>query len=236
MRILAVIPARGGSKGVPRKNIRLIAGKPLIAYTIDVALGASDLIYRTVVSTEDEEIAAIAQQLGANVPFMRPTELAEDDSPTLPVLLHATEFAERDTGEHFDWVLTLQPTALFREVDDVRNAISIASRTDADSVISVVQVFAEHPVLMKRIEDDYLVPFCVEEQEGTRRQDYYPPAYIRNGAIYLTRRATLVNDRSIWGKRVAPYVMPPDRSVNIDSELDMLVAETILRKRYDSDS
>lgn len=236
MRILAVIPARGGSKGVPRKNIRPIAGKPLIAYTIGVAIAASDLIYRTVVSTEDEEIAEVARKFGADVPFMRPPELAEDKSSTLSVLIHATEFAERDAGERFDWILLLQPTALFREVDDVRKAIRIASETDADSVISVVQVYAEHPILMKRIEDRYLVPFCMEEKEGTRRQDYYPPAYMRNGAIYLTRRSTLIDDRSIWGKRIAPYVMPPDRSVNIDSELDVLVAEAILGKRRDARS
>jgi len=102
-----------------------------------------------------------------------------------------------------------------------------------DSIISVVQVFAEHPIFIKRIENERLLPFNLEEKEGTRRQDCHPPAYIRNGAVYLTRRDIIMNANSIWGKVIRPYVMPPERSVNIDGELDLKLAEALIRERQE---
>jgi CMP-N-acetylneuraminic acid synthetase len=128
-------------------------------------------------------------------------------------------------------VLLLQPTAPFRTSQDIEAALDLAAGGGCDSVISVVQVFAVHPTLMKRIENDRLLPFCIEEQEGTRRQDYQPPAYMRNGAIYLTRRAVLMEQNSIWGQVIRPYVMPEERSVSIDSELDLKLAELMLAER-----
>jgi CMP-N,N'-diacetyllegionaminic acid synthase len=230
-KILAVIPARGGSKGVPRKNVRPLAGRPLLAFTIDAALAARDLLARVIVSTDDEQIAEIAKTCGAEVPFMRPDDLAADHSPTLPVLQHALRFVEAQDGTRMDWVLLLQPTAPFRAAEDIRAAVALAVQGGCDSVISVVQVFATHPILMKRIEDDRLVSYCIEEKEGTRRQDYQPPAYMRNGAIYLTRRECLMEQNSIWGAYIRPYIMPEDRSVNIDSELDFKLAEFLLAER-----
>lgn len=231
MKVLAVIPARGGSKGVPRKNIRLVCGKPLIAYTIETALATRDLLYRVIVSTDDEEIAAIARQCGAEVPFLRPAELATDHVPMVPVLQHAVKFVEEQDGIKLEWVLLLQPTEPFRTVKDIRNAISLAEKGGCDSVISVVQVFAVHPILMKRIENDRLLPYCIEEKEGTRRQDYHPPAYMRNGAIYLTRRDVLMERDSIWGDVIRPYIMPPERSVGVDNELDMKLVELIMQEQ-----
>jgi CMP-N,N'-diacetyllegionaminic acid synthase len=230
-KILAVIPARGGSKGVPRKNVRLVGDKPLIAYTIEAALAARDLLYRVVVSTDDEEIAAITRQFGAEAPFLRPAELAEDRTPMVPVLQHAVRFVEEQDGARVDWVLLLQPTAPFRTAQDLRAAVALALQGGCDSVISVVQVFATHPILMKRIEDGRLLPFCTEEKEGTRRQDYQPAAYMRNGAIYLTRRDVLVEKNSIWGEVIRPYVMPEERSVNVDSELDFKLVELLINER-----
>jgi CMP-N-acetylneuraminic acid synthetase len=230
-KILAVIPARGGSKGVVRKNIRPICGKPLIAYTIETALAAGHLLHRTIVSTDDAEIAAVAREHGAEVPFLRPAGLAGDKVPTLPVLQHAVSFIETQAGIKFDWVLLLQPTAPLRAVQDIEGALSVADRNNCDSVISVVQVFAEHPILMKRIENNQLLPYCVEEKEGTRRQDYQPPAYMRNGAIYLTRRDVLMDKGSIWGEVIRPYVMPAERSVNIDSELELKLVELLMQER-----
>jgi CMP-N-acetylneuraminic acid synthetase len=227
-----VIPARGGSKGVPRKNIRLVCDKPLIAYTIETALAARRLFHRVLVSTDDEEIAAVARQWGAEVPFRRPADLAQDHTPTAPVLQHAVAFVEREDGIRLDWVCLLQPTEPFRTVADLEQGLALARAGGCDSVISVVQVFAHHPILMKRIEDGRLLPYCIEEREGTRRQDYQPPAYMRNGAIYLTRRDVLMEEGSIWGRVIRPYVMPAERSVSVDTERDLKLVELLLRERW----
>ena len=230
-KILAVIPARGGSKGVARKNIRPVCGKPLIAYTIETALAARHLLHRSIVSTDDPEIKAIACEYGADVPFLRPPELAGDRVPTLPVLQHAVRFVEEADGVALDWVLLLQPTAPLRVIEDIEASVTLAHQNSCDSVISVLQVFAEHPILMKRIEDDRLLPYCIEEKEGTRRQDYQPPAYMRNGAIYLTRRDVLMEQDSIWGQAICPYVMPPERSVSVDNELELKLVEILMQQR-----
>jgi CMP-N-acetylneuraminic acid synthetase len=231
MRLLAVIPARGGSKGVPRKNVRALAGKPLIAWTIEAALAASDLFARIFVSTDDPEIAAAARDHGAEVPRLRPRELGQDLTPMLPVLQHALSVSEEELRVQFDWVMLLQPTAPFRTGEDIRAAVRLAREGSCDSVISVVQVFAEHPILMKRIQDGQLLPYCIAEREGTRRQDYSPPAYMRNGAIYLTRRDIVMERNSIWGSVIRPYVMPEDRSPSIDSEIDFLLCDLLMNKR-----
>jgi len=231
MRVLGVIPARGGSKGVPRKNLREVGGRPLIAWTLDAAREAADVLFRTVVSTDDAEIAEVARGLGADVPWLRPADLGGDRVPMLPVLRHAVEAVEAEEGERVDWVCLLQPTAPFRTADDVRAAVALAGRGRCDSVISVVRVFDVHPVLMKRIEDDRLVPFCVAEREGTRRQDYDPPAYMRNGCLYLTRRDVLLEKGSLWGDVIRPYVMPEERSVGIDNELQVKLVDLMLRER-----
>jgi CMP-N-acetylneuraminic acid synthetase len=233
-RTLAVIPARGGSKGVPRKNVRPVLGRPLLAYTADTALASRHLLHDVVLSTDDEEIAEVGRSLGLSVPFLRPSELAGDAVPMVPVLQHAVSFLERRDGVRMDWVLLLQPTEPFRTVEDVEAALDLADRGGCDSVISVVRVFAVHPVLMKRIEGDRLLPYCVEEREGTRRQDYDPPAYMRNGAIYLTRRDVLMERASIWGDVIRPYVMPPERSLSVDEERDLKVIEAIMLDRQGS--
>ncbi|MEO1084680.1 MAG: acylneuraminate cytidylyltransferase family protein [Acidobacteriota bacterium] len=234
-RVLAVIPARGGSKGVVRKNLRPLGGAPLIAHTIEAALAARHRLDALVVSTDDPEIADVARGFGVEVPFLRPAELAGDTAPTVPVLQHAVEEMETRLGTRFDAVLLLQPTAPFRSAADIEAVIDLlGERPEFDSVISVVQVFATHPILMKRIGDGgELLPFAVEEREGTRRQDYDPPAFMRNGALYLTRRAPLMERGSIWGRRICPYVMPEERSHNIDSEIDLMVAEALLARAAD---
>src|SRR3990172_5421064 len=230
-KILVVIPARGGSKGVSRKNLRLICGKPLIAYTIETALAARHLVYRIIVSTDDDEIAAVALEYGAEVPFLRPAELSGDEVPTLPVLQHAVNFVEIMDQITLDWILLLQPTAPFRIVEDIEASIALAIQGGCDSVISVERVFSVHPILMKRIEDNRLFPYYLEEKEGTRRQDYHPPAYTRNGALYLTRRQILIESSSLWGEVIRPYVMPHERSINIDNEIDLKLVEILMEER-----
>jgi CMP-N,N'-diacetyllegionaminic acid synthase len=228
-KVLAVITARGGSKGVPRKNIRQVAGKPLIVWTIETALQVRQHIHQVIVSTEDAEIAEISLACGAEVPFLRPPELAADTTPTLPVLQHAVQFIEALDARRMDWVLLLQPTSPLRTTEDILACLALARAGGCDSVISVVQV-PTHPLFIKRIQNDRLLPFSNElvEKEGTRRQDAQPPAYVRNGAIYITRRDVLMEQGSIWGQVIRPYVMPAERSVNVDSEMDLKLAEIIL--------
>jgi len=225
MRVLGVIPARGGSKGVPRKNIRQLGSKPLLAYTVEAARNSR--IETTVVSTEDPEIAEVATRLGVDV-VRRPAALATDESPTHPVVMHALSEVERGS-ERFDAVFTLQVTTPFRATDDIDEAIALLESSGADSVIGVVRVFDQHPVRMKRLVDGYLVPYCEPEPEGMRRQDL-PPAFLRNGAVYLTRRSVLCAG-SVMGKRQLAFEMPRDRSLNIDEPLDFALAEVLLEQQ-----
>lgn len=226
-RLLAVIPARGGSKGIPRKNARVIAGHPLLAYSIASAR-ASRSITTLVVSTEDAELADIAGRYGSTV-VQRPPELSGDAVPTAPVVRHALLETEEAEGTTFDRVITLQPTSPFRRGADIDAAVDLLDDTPASgSVISVVQMKGDHPVLAKRIEDDLLVDYCVPEPEGTRRQDL-PPAFLRNGAIYLTRRAVVMSG-SVRGTAARPLLMPPERSLNIDEPLDLVLAEALLHQ------
>jgi CMP-N-acetylneuraminic acid synthetase len=229
-RILAVIPARGGSKAVPRKNIKPVLGKPLIAYSIEVGL-QSELLDKLIVSSDDEEIIEISKKYGAEVPFVRPKDLGLDTIPMVPVLKHAVEFMESLDKTRYDYIILLQPTDPLRIVEDVDNVIKKLVDTDADSVISLCQVDSVHPILMKKIENDKILPYCIEEKEGTRRQDYKPDAYMRNGAIYAVSRDVLMEKGSIWGEVSRPYIMPKERSVGIDDELDFKLVEILLTKR-----
>jgi len=223
MKVLGVIPARGGSKGVLRKNIRLLAGKPLISYTIEVA--ANSRLFRTVVSTDDMEIAEISKECGGDVPFLRPAELATDRALAIPVIQHALRTVEELEGSDlYDAVMMLQPTTPFRTSEDINNSIELMNRTGADSVISVVDVGSHHPARMKYLEGDRLIdpPFC-EEHENQPRQELRP-MYLRSGAIYLTRREVLLSG---YFKRndCRALIVPVIRAVNIDTEFDFRYAE-----------
>jgi len=225
--VLAVVPARGGSRGVPRKNIRLLHGHPLLAYTI-AAGRASNYITDLVVSTEDPEIADVAREYGAEV-IDRPAELATDESPTAPVIEHAMALVERRTGRCYDYVLTLQPTTPLRLGADIDRAIELLSaEPDRDaSITSVVRIYDAHPNRIQRLEDGRMQPYIPGAVQPTRRQEL-PPAYLRNGAIYLAHRHTVLAG-SVWGARELPYEMQPEQSVNIDEPLDFLLAEAVIK-------
>ena len=228
MRIVGVVTARGGSKGIPRKNIALLAGKPLLAYTAEVAL-AAPCLQRVVLSTDDEEIAAVGRELGLEVPWLRPAELSRDDTPSIPVVQHAARWLQ-STGEEFDAVLLLQPTNPLRTVADVEGAAALLARTQADSVISFVDVGEKHPARMKTIDAEGRVsnPPFAEAFEGQRRQDL-PKLYLRDGSIYLTRTLVLLEQNSLQGRDCRAWLMPPERSCAIDSPFDLLLAEHLLR-------
>ena len=227
MTVLAVVPARGKSKGIPRKNIAPLRSRPLLAYTAMAALAARH-ISRVILSTDDEEIAEVGRKWGLEVPFMRPARLAKDDTPTIPVLQHAVESLESQ-GEHFDAVLTLQPTTPFRLASDIDGAIELLARTNADSVVSFVDVGEHHPARMKWIDEDRRVidPPFAEQVEGQRRQELRP-IYLREGSIYLTRRDVLMKDSSIKGRDCRAWLIPQERTCNIDTPFDLFLAEQMM--------
>lgn len=227
--VLAVITARGGSKGIPAKNIQPLGGKPLIQYTIDAAR-RSHYISDTIVSTDSAAIADVARSCGAPVPFLRPAALSGDATPHLPVLQHAVSEMEAMRGITYGYVVTLQPTSPFRLPEDIDGTIGLLLSSDADSAVSVCEVDAGcHPVKAKRLEGRRLLPYSVAEIEGTRRQDL-PPAYKRSSAVYVSRRDLIVKENRIYGDHVVGYVVPRDRSIDIDSPLDWIVAEYMLEQ------
>ena len=229
METLAVIPARGGSKSVPRKNIRSINGKPLIAHTIESALSVGKLFSAVIVSTEDADIASISQAAGAIVPFHRPLHLAKDDTPTLSVAQHATKFMEQRCNIEFDCIMILQPTSPLRTKHDIEESIRLIQMRDYDSVISVVDASDIHPYKAMVIEHDRLEYFIATANRSVSRQGLRPKAYMSNGAIYLVRRSILMETNSIRGKSICPYIMPPERSIDIDSEVDLITAELLMK-------
>jgi CMP-N,N'-diacetyllegionaminic acid synthase len=230
MQILGIIPARGGSKSIPRKSIRPLAGKPLIAWTIKTALSCPTLD-RAIVSTDAQEIAEIAQQYGAELPFIRPTELAQDDTPDLPVYQHALSWLAEHEDYYSDIVVWLRPTAPLRIVQDVEAAIQLLIETGADCVRSV-SLAEHHPYWMKRLDGDCLVPFVdgIDESTYYRRQ-LLPPAYRLNGAVDVTWCRTVMEKGLLYGGDVRGYVMPTERSIDLDTELDFALAELLLQMR-----
>jgi CMP-N-acetylneuraminic acid synthetase len=233
MRVLGLIPARGGSKGVPRKNICLVAGKPLLQYTAQAALAARRLD-RVVLSTEDEEIAKLGRCCGLEVPFLRPTELAQDTTLMLPVVQHAVRALEI-AGDHFDAICLLQPTSPLRRASDIDTAVGLLERTQADSVISFVEVGHWHPAHMKYLTDDGRVihPPFAEGVEGQRRQDL-PKVYLPEGSIYLTRTAVVMERNSFQGDHCQALLINEERACNIDTPFDLFIAEQLLKQEFGS--
>ncbi len=227
-KIIAVITARGGSRGVPGKNIKDLGGKPLIAYSIEVAK-KSNLISHLIVSTDDEEIANIAKGYGADIPFMRPTELSSDTAGHVEVMQHAVGFMEEKLAITFDHIVILQPTSPFRLVEDIDETLRILMESDADSGVSMMELEGDHPVKIKKMDGNRVLPYCVSESEGVRRQDL-PKAYKRSSAVYAVKRDILMNQGMIFGDDVVGHVVPGERSIDIDTEYDWLRAEYMLKK------
>lgn len=227
---LALVVARGGSKSVPRKNLALVAGKPLIAWTVEAALACPEA-GRVVMSTDDPEIAEVARTLGAETPFARPADLARDDTPTMPVVMHALEALHAEAFDP-DWVVLLQPTSPLRTADDIAAAFRLASER-GDSVVSVTPA-ASHPNLMKRITRDGWLEDYFEHAPVERRQDL-EPVYALNGAIYLATRQHLMRAQSFYSDHTYAYVMPPERSIDVDSEWDLHLCDLILKDAHARD-
>ena len=188
-----------------------------------------------IISTDSEEIAKIAKGFGVEVPFLRPQELAQDDTSQLPVMQHAINFMEKKLGFQFDYAVILQPTAPFRTVEDVDKTIQLLIDKGADSVVSLVEVGANaHPMKMKKLEDNRVLPYCIEEPEGTRRQDL-PKVFKRSGAVYAQKRDLLMEKNKIYGDYIAGYIVPKEMSIDIDDEYDWLRAEHMLKQLKEKD-
>jgi N,N'-diacetyllegionaminate synthase len=226
-KVLAIITARGGSKGIPQKNIKPLQGKPLIAYSITAALHARTLD-KIIVSTDDETIATISKDYGAEVPFLRPKHLATDTATSISVLQHAVRHMEEHEGFSADIIVCLQPTSPLRSSDDIDQAVTLCLSTGADSVVSMCPV-QYHPYWMKKIIEGEIHSFLeVDDELYPRRQDL-PPAYQLNGAIYVIRRKVLLEEQKMLGAHTLSYIIPEERSIDIDTPFDFRIAELIMR-------
>jgi len=228
-RILAVIPARGGSKRLPRKNVLNLAGKPLIAWTIEAASG-SKYIDRVVVSTDDQEIAVISKKYGADVPFMRSDVLATDEATSIDVVLNTLEQLEI-SGNIYEYVMLLQPTSPLRTAEHINQAIEFLQSKNADSVVSVSPV--AHPIEWMNTlpADRSMSNFFPSEIENKRSQDF-PKRYRLNGAIYLNQVKVLMRSGSLINCGIGyAYVMDEQDSIDIDNDVDFIMADVILRKK-----
>lgn len=227
MRVLGLIPARGGSKGLPRKNIRLLAGKPLLTYTAEAALAATTLS-RVVLSTDDAEIAQVGRRCGLEVPFLRPASLARDDTPTISVVEHALAVL-MEAGDRFDAVCLLQPTSPMRRAEEIDGCVQLLEHAGADTVISVLPVpTAYNPHWVFLAAGDGTLRLATGEETPIPRRQELPPAFHRDGAVYVTRCQVLADRHTLFGPRTVGFPMDPTRTVNVDTPDDWGRAERLI--------
>lgn len=227
-RVVAFIFARGGSKGIPRKNIKPLAGKPLIGYAIDIGL-SSDLIDRVIVSTDDEEIAQVARKLGAEVPFLRPGHLAQDDSPEWLAWQHALQTLQHQEDTRPEVFVSIPPTSPLRQVEDVEKCIRLLARGDTDVVITVTEAHRNPYFNMVRMDGDGLAHLLVDGGSSVVRRQDAPLVYDMTTVAYAARPEFVLEARSVFDGRVRALFVPPERALDIDMELDFQFAEFLLR-------
>ena len=228
-RVLCIIPARGGSKGLPGKNIKKLMGKPLIAYSIEQA-NRSRYIDKVIVSTENGTIADISRRYGAGVPFMRPKKLATDKSTVIDVLLHAMDYMEKKEEFKFDIVVLLHATAPLRSVEDIDNAIKLLVEKKTENVFSVTPSYRNPYFNMVEITKGGLVKLVKKGNFATRQSA--PQVFDMNASIYVWRKDMLKTKKSVFLKKSRIYVMPRERSVDIDDHLDFKIAEMMLKGKF----
>lgn len=222
--ILVIIPAKGRSTGVPGKNMRLLAGKPLIVYTIEAAKKARK-VNRILVSTDAPEIKEISEKYGAEVPFLRPKALAKDNTPGIDPIIHALNWLAEKENYRPEIVVLLQPTSPLRSGRDVDNAVDLFFENKADAVVSVY-LSETHPYWMKEVDNDGRMSAFINN-ETVRRQEL-PPIYQLNGAIYISKVPVLLEKRTFCSEKTFAYIMPRERSVDIDTQLDFEFAEFLM--------
>lgn len=229
--VLGIITARGGSKGIPRKNIADVCGKPLLAYTIEAAKG-SKFLTRCILSTEDREIAEVGKRYGIEVPFMRPLDLAQDVSTSVDVVKHAANWIRDTEAKEYDYIMILQPTSPLRTAEDIDACIELAQRTGADSVMSMYELVDMAIKKLKAIDSDgKILPLVLDEGKFSSRRQDLEKIYKRNAAIYLTKTA-LIMEGDLFGKDARAYVMPESRSIDIHKPFDLELAEFLIKKHH----
>ena len=234
MRVIGITLARGGSKGIPKKNMAMLAGKHLLDYTFDSALRSKKLD-RYILSTDDHQIANYAKGCGIDVPFIRPSYLATDKATSADALRHAVDFCEKEENSKYDLVVELMCTNPFKTALDIDNCVDLFSKNNVDSVIGVSKLEDHHPARIKKIVNGYIKDFAVPET-SSRRQDLKPNAYIRNGSIYAIDRNRLVKDKyRFGGDNSLAYIMKEPANINIDSKWDLLLADIILKESLDNE-
>lgn len=230
-KILSLLPARGGSKGLPGKNIKTLLEKPLVAWTIAQAK-KSKCIDEILVSTDDRQIAEVAQQYGAKPPFLRPSELADDNSPIIDTILHALGWFEQK-GISFEYVALLEPTSPLRKKDDLDKAIKtlIDNEDKADSLVSVGEVHLENPYITKLIIDGYVRPLIGKGEDGSFQRQQLPKVYFPYGVIYISKVAALKDKRTFYQEKTIPYFIERWQNYEIDDIWDFLCIEAILKDK-----
>jgi CMP-N,N'-diacetyllegionaminic acid synthase len=226
---VAIVPARGGSKGVPRKNLCDVAGKPLIGWTCEAAL-ACLLLERVIVSTDSPEIAEVALGYGVEIPFMRPAELALDDTPGIEPILHAVRWLDENQDYRPDQVVVLQPTSPLRLAEDVSNSIRLAIEKRAEAVVSVTRA-KDHPYWTKIVDAGGRMSDFLEFHHPVFRRQDLPDVYALNGAVYVAQRKVLLERRTLFPENTYAYVMPQDRSLDVDTLWDLHLADLILKAK-----
>ena len=234
MRVIGITLARGGSKGIPKKNMAMLAGKHLLDYTFEQAL-RSNKIDRYILSTDDEQIANYAKGRGIDVPFIRPSYLATDKATSADALKHAVEFCEKEENLKYDLVVELMCTNPFKTSLDIDNCIDLYKANKVDSVIGVSKLEDHHPARIKKIVNGYIKDFAIAET-SSRRQDLKPDAYIRNGSIYAIDRDKLIKEKyRFGGANSLAYIMKEPANINIDSKWDLLLADIILKESINNE-
>lgn len=230
-KVIAVIPARGGSKGLPGKNIRPLCGKPLIVWSIETAL-KSRFIDEVAVSTDSQEIADIARKAGASVPFLRPAELATDNAPTIDAVEHVLNYFDTEKAQSFDYVVLLEPTSPLREDDDIDNMLlKLHEGVELfDSIVSLGEV-GEHPAILKKLSGETIEPFCPELQMTTRRQDNQP-AFFPYGVAYIVKTKSLMSERTFYTQRCTYYLVKRYQNYEIDDIYDFLAVENVMQYEW----
>ena len=229
--ILGIITARGGSKGLPKKNILPLNGKPLIAWTIESAL-KSKYLDRIILSTDNQEIADVSSKFGCEVPFIRPDNLAEDNSSSFDVIAHAIQYFN-DINQSFDYIILLEPTSPLRETSDIDHAIQILhkNRKIADSIVGVSKVESTHPVFDVKINKNGLIQSYLDESFTIYRRQDLEELYFFEGTIYVSDTKALLREQKFYHARTLPYIVPKWKSIEIDEEIDMIIAEAILKNK-----
>lgn len=229
--VLAIVPARGGSKGLPGKNIRPLCGKPLVSWTIEKAK-KSRYLDSVLVTTDSVQIADIARAAGAHVPFIRPPELATDFASTYDVIRHALAYARESEGREYDFVVLLEPTSPLREDDDIDRMLELLVRrsSDFDAIVSVGEV-TEHPSIMKRLVEDRMEPFCADLAQTTRRQDN-AAAYFPFGVAYIAKTSALLEENTFYTRRCTHFTIQRYQNYEIDDIYNFLCVEAVMKHEW----